>query len=153
MQALDSIHDRIESPADRLLRTVEPWSSYLVLPLFALANAGLALGAELFDGRATLALAIGTGLVIGKPLGFLLAALLVIKSGIADLPKTFNLQQITGAGALAGIGFTMSLFIAGRAFRSRGISVAAKASIFLASALSALIGCVLLVRAAKTKAT
>ena len=69
MRALDAIHDRIESPADKLLRTVEPWSSYLVLPLFALANAGLVLSMEVVNGREFLILAIMLGLVVGKPLG------------------------------------------------------------------------------------
>jgi NhaA family Na+:H+ antiporter len=146
MQALDSIHDRIESPADRLLRAVTPWSSYLVLPLFALANSGLVFGAHLFDGRASLALAIGAGLVIGKPLGFVLAAALVIALGLADRPRGITARHLAGAGALAGIGFTMSLFIAGRSFPDAQDFVAAKAAIFLASAVSAIAGCLLLSR-------
>jgi NhaA family Na+:H+ antiporter len=152
LQALDSIHDRIESPADRLLRTVEPWSSYLVLPLFALANAGLVVQAGLFDGHETLALAIGAGLVLGKPLGFLLASMLVMRAGLAERPSTFGAVHIAGAGALAGIGFTMSLFISGRAFPEAGDFAAAKAAVFLASALSAVIGCVILGRLARTPA-
>ena len=151
LQALDSIHDRIESPADRLLRTVEPWSSYLVLPLFALANAGLVLQAGLFDGREALSLAIGAGLVLGKPLGFLLASLLVMKVGLAERPATFGTAHIAGAGALAGIGFTMSLFISGRAFPDAGDFAAAKAAVFIASGISAVIGCAILARLAGTR--
>jgi NhaA family Na+:H+ antiporter len=147
MEALDSIHDRIESPADRLLRNVEPWSSYLVLPLFALANAGLVIASDLFSGREVLATAIAVGLVIGKPLGFLLAATLVIRTGIAEKPSGFTMTQVLGAGALAGIGFTMSLFIAGEAFPDSGDFAAAKTAIFGASLLSALVGCVILTRA------
>ncbi len=147
LQALDSIHDRIESPADRLLRTVEPWSSYLVLPLFALANAGLVFSTDLFNGRLLLAAGITVGLVIGKPLGFILAAVLVIRTGLADRPTAFTQWQIIGAGALAGIGFTMSLFIAGQAFPDGADFVAAKAAIFAASLLSGSIGCLILARA------
>jgi NhaA family Na+:H+ antiporter len=146
MEALDSIHDRIESPADRLLRTIEPWSSYLVLPLFALANAGLVIAADLFSGREVLATAIAVGLVIGKPLGFVLAAALVIRTGLAERPQGFTMKQVLGAGALAGIGFTMSLFIAGEAFPDSGDFAAAKTAIFAASLVSALVGCVILRR-------
>jgi NhaA family Na+:H+ antiporter len=148
LKAIDSIHDRIESPADRLLRTMEPWSSYFVLPLFALANAGLVIGGDLFDGRGLLAAAIAAGLIIGKPLGFVLAALLVIRTGLAEKPREFGMRHVTGAGALAGIGFTMSLFIAGRAFPDPGDFAAAKATIFAASAISAALGCLLLARRA-----
>lgn len=146
LEAIDAIHDRIESPADRLLRVVEPWSSYFVLPLFALANAGLVISADLFDGRGLLALAIAVGLIIGKPLGFVLAAVLAIKSGLAERPRDFSMMQVVGAGALAGIGFTMSLFIAGRSFPDAGDFAAAKAAIFAASLVSAVIGCALLAR-------
>jgi NhaA family Na+:H+ antiporter len=132
---------------------VEPWSSYLVLPLFALANAGLELSADLFSGRLPLAAGIGAGLVIGKPLGFVLAALLVIRLGLADRPAAFTQWQITGAGALAGIGFTMSLFIAGQAFPVAGDFVAAKAAIFAASLLAGTLGCLILARAGTPVAT
>jgi NhaA family Na+:H+ antiporter len=147
IDAIDAIHDRIESPADRLLRIVQPWSSYVVLPLFALANAGLVISGDLLDGRGLLAAAIAVGLIIGKPLGFVLAAFLVIRTGLAEKPRDFTLQQVMGAGALAGIGFTMSLFIAGRSFPDAADFAAAKAAVFAASAVSALLGCVLLVRA------
>ena len=73
LQALDAIHERLESPADRTLRAIEPWSSFVVLPLFALANAGVALSSHVFAGREPLVLAIALGLVVGKPAGFLLA--------------------------------------------------------------------------------
>ena len=74
LRALDVIHDRIESPASKLLRSVEPWSSYLVLPVFALANAGVAWSADVLEGHGSLILAIVLGLVIGKPVGITLAA-------------------------------------------------------------------------------
>jgi NhaA family Na+:H+ antiporter len=152
LRAIDAIHDRIESPADRLLRIVEPWSSYFVLPLFALANAGLVISADLFDGRGLLAAAIAVGLIIGKPVGFVLASALVIWTGLAERPRDFTLSQIVGAGALAGIGFTMSLFIAGRSFPDAGDFAAAKAAIFAASAISGLVGCVMLVRSGAKQA-
>jgi Na+:H+ antiporter, NhaA family len=140
LRSLDAIHERIESPADRLLRHVEPWSSYAVLPLFALANAGVAFSADVFSGHEPLMLAIIAGLVIGKPLGLVLAAALAVALGLAVKPKDYSWPQLCGAGALAGIGFTMSLFIAGQAFPLATDFAAAKIAVFAASVVSAIAG-------------
>jgi len=140
LRALDSIHDRIESPADRMLRTAAPRSSYLVLPIFALANAGVAITPEVFDGREPLVVAIVAGLLLGKPLGFVAASVLAVRLGIARKPDQYSWRQLIGAGALAGIGFTMSLFIAGEAFPGAGDFAAAKIAVFGASVLSAVLG-------------
>ena len=150
LRMLDSIHDRLESPADRVLRTIEPWSSYFVLPVFALANAGVVMDAGVFDGRAELGIAIAIGLVLGKPIGFLLASLLAVKIGQAAKPDSYSWTQLTGAGALAGIGFTMSLFIATRAFPVAADFAAAKIAVLGASAVSAVIGVMMLWYAGRT---
>jgi NhaA family Na+:H+ antiporter len=142
--ALDAIHDRLLSPADRLLRTAGPRSSFVVLPLFALANAGVALQAEVFAGHGLLIAAVMTALVLGKPLGFVLASLAAVRVGLASKPAAYSWRQLAGAGALAGIGFTMSLFIAGQAFPDAGAFAAAKIAVFAASLLSAAIGAWLL---------
>jgi len=148
MATLDAIHDRLESPADRLLRHVEPWSSYVVLPLFALANAGVLLTIGVVDGRESLMIAIIAGLVIGKPVGLVLASWLAVRSGLASKPAEYSWRQVAGAGGLAGIGFTMSLFIAGQAFPLAADFDAAKIAVFAASLLSALIGVAVLWHAA-----
>jgi len=140
LRELDAIHDRLESPADRLLRGVAPRSSYLVLPIFALANAGVVLAAEVLGGHGRLMAAIVCGLTLGKPLGFILASWLAVKLGIAEKPAAYSWRQLAGAGALAGIGFTMSLFIAGQAFPDLNDFAAAKIAVFAASVLSAIIG-------------
>jgi NhaA family Na+:H+ antiporter len=140
LRALDAIHDRLESPADRMLRTVGLRSSYLVLPIFALANAGVAISTDVFSGRESLMLAIMIGLMIGKPLGFMLASGLAVWLGLAQKPSAYSWRQLAGAGALAGIGFTMSLFIAGQAFQVPGDFAAAKIAVFSTSVLAALIG-------------
>ena len=144
LRALDAIHDRLESPADRTLRAIEPWSSYLVLPLFALANAGVALSAYVFGGREELIGAIALGLVVGKPLGFVVATALAVWTGIAVKPAGYSWRQLLGAGALAGIGFTMSLFIAGQAMPTADDFAAAKVAVFAASIASAILGVALL---------
>jgi len=144
LRAIDQIHDRIESPAARLLRTIEPWSSYAVLPLFALANAGVAWSAGVLDGHEALVGAIVLGLVLGKPAGMVIAAAVAVRIGLAVKPEAYSWRQMLGAGALAGIGFTMSLFIAGRAFPDETDFAAAKIGIFIASLLASALGCSLL---------
>jgi NhaA family Na+:H+ antiporter len=144
LRALDAIHDRIESPASKLLRTMEPWSSYLVLPLFALANAGLDWSATVLEGHGRLIIAIALGLVLGKPIGMAVFAKLAVRFGIAFKPEAYSWRQLTGAGALAGIGFTMSLYIAHKAFADEADFVAAKIGIFLASLIAGGIGTTLL---------
>jgi NhaA family Na+:H+ antiporter len=144
MRALNTIHARIESPADRLLRVVEPWSSYFVLPVFALANAGVAWSFGVFDGRERLTLAIILGLVIGKPVGIVTAARLAALSNLAEKPDAYTWRQLWGAGALGGIGFTMALFIASAAFPDQADYAASKIAIFAASLVAAGIGVAIL---------
>lgn len=144
LRALDAIYNRLESPADRMLRNATPRSSLLVLPVFALANAGVVLAGGVFSGHESLMLAIMAGLVLGKPLGFLLAAALAVRLGLAEKPQAYTWRQLVGAGALAGIGFTMSLFIAGQAFPVGEDFAAAKIAVFMASLLSAGFGVALL---------
>jgi NhaA family Na+:H+ antiporter len=145
IRAIDAIHDRIESPAAKLLRTMEPWSSYVVLPIFALANAGVAWSPGIADGRLQLMAAIVLGLVVGKPVGILLAGWLAVRLRLAVKPASYTWRQLAGAGALAGIGFTMSLFIAAQAFDGADYT-AVKVAIFLASLLAGGFGTAILWR-------
>ena len=140
LEALDAIFDRLESPADRLLRNAAPRSSYLVLPLFALANAGVAITPDVVGRHEMLVVAILVGLVVGKPLGFVLACALAVGIGLAEKPRAYAWQHVFGAGALAGVGFTMSLFIAGQAFPAAGDFAAAKIAVLAASLVSSLLG-------------
>jgi NhaA family Na+:H+ antiporter len=144
LRALDTIHDRVESPASKLLRAVEPWSSYFVLPVFALANAGLVWSAGILDGHARLVLGIMLGLVVGKPIGIVTAAWIATRLRVAAKPDAYSWRQLVGAGTLAGIGFTMSLFIAGQAFPITADFTAAKVAIFGASLVAGGLGTLLL---------
>jgi len=148
LRGLDAVHDRIESPASKLLRAVEPWSSYFVLPIFALANAGLSFS-EISRGNGDLILAVVLGLVLGKPLGMFGAAWAAVRLGIATKPAAYSWAQLLGAGALAGIGFTMSLYIAHRAFPDPADFAAAKIGVFLASLLAGAAGTAILWAVAK----
>jgi NhaA family Na+:H+ antiporter len=144
LRSLDAIHERLESPADRLLRNVAPRSSYVVLPLFALANAGVVLDMSVLDGREQLFGAIVAGLVIGKPLGMVSFSAAAVWLGMAAKPSEYSWRQLAGAGALSGIGFTMSLFIAAEAFPLAADFAAAKLAVFAASFAAALAGMLIL---------
>jgi len=144
LRALNTIHSRLESPADKLLRSVEPWSSYVVLPIFALANAGVAWTTDVFQQNGRLMVAITLGLVVGKSIGIVTASWLAVRSGIAVKPEAYSWRQLVGAGALGGIGFTMSLFIAGLAFPNAADYAAAKIAIFIASVIAAVVGTIIL---------
>ncbi len=144
LRALDSIYERTESPTDKLLRSMEPWSSYAVLPIFALANAGVIISLGVVETHGSLMLAIILGLVVGKPVGMLSAAWLAVRLGFATKPAEYTWRQLAGAGALAGIGFTMSLFIAGEAFAEEADFTAAKIAIFTASIVAGIVGTAIL---------
>jgi NhaA family Na+:H+ antiporter len=148
LRGLDAIHDRIESPASKLLRAAEPWSSYFVLPIFALANAGLQL-TQMQKLNTPLVLAVVLGLVLGKPLGMFGAAWAAVRLGIAAKPDAYSWAQLLGAGALAGIGFTMSLYIAAKAFGDPADFAAAKIGVFVASLLAGAAGTAILWAVAK----
>jgi NhaA family Na+:H+ antiporter len=153
LRELDGIFDRLESPADRMLRNSGPRSSYLVLPLFALANAGVVVGGGVFDGRESLLVAIVAALVIGKPLGFIGACALAVRLGLAVKRDEYSWRQLAGAGALAGIGFTMSLFIASLAFGDGSALLdAAKVGILAASLIAATAGWLMLRGESSTEA-
>jgi NhaA family Na+:H+ antiporter len=122
-----------------------------VLPVFALANAGVVMSADVLHGREVLALGIVVGLAAGKPLGMLLASILAVQLGVAVKPRAYSWRQLAGAGALAGIGFTMSLFIAAQAFPLGDDFAAAKIAIFAASILSAVAGSILLWNAGRAQ--
>ena len=135
----------IESPADPAAAHVEPWSSYFVLPLFALANAGVALShRRVRRPRAADARRSSPAWWSASRSASSSAPALAVRLGIAVKPDGYSWRQLAGAGALAGIGFTMSLFIAGQAFPSADDFAAAKIAVFVASIVSAIIGVLLL---------
>lgn len=140
VRALEALVGRLLSPAQRLERDLRPWSSYLILPLFALANAGIAVAPSTLDFLQPVSLGVIVGLVIGKPLGITLATWLAVRAGLADQPTEFSWRQVAGAGALCGIGFTMSIFIADAAFADSGPLALAKVSVMVACVLAAGLG-------------
>ena len=144
VHALKTILDRMEPPAQRLEHELQPWVTYLILPIFALANAGVPLGG---DGLALLnpvSLGIIFGMVLGKPIGVAVFSWLAVRFGIAEKPFEIRWRQFYSASFLAGIGFTISLFIAQAAFQDPRLLSNAKIGILAGSILAAGIGYVLL---------
>jgi NhaA family Na+:H+ antiporter len=137
---LETIAERMQSPAQRLEHSLTPWATYLVIPIFALANAGVRLRGDFSALTNPIAVGIFVGLVIGKPLGVSLMAWLAVKLRLAELPHRVTWSHMYSASWLAGIGFTMSLFIASSAFSDPGLLSIAKISILLASLVAAVIG-------------
>jgi NhaA family Na+:H+ antiporter len=129
------------SPLERLEVGLHPWVAFLIMPLFALANAGV--GVEVASLGSPVALAVATALVLGNPIGIVLFSWIATKLGFARLPSEVNWKIMLGAGCLGGIGFTMSIFIAGLALQGNLLDEA-KVGILGGSAISALLGCSLL---------
>jgi NhaA family Na+:H+ antiporter len=124
-------------PLDRLEHAIHPWSAFLIMPIFALANAGVSVEGGLLSEP--VALAVGAGLVIGKPAGILLFCFVAVRLGLAKLPDGVGWMTLAGGAMLAGIGFTMSLFIAGLALDG-DVLEAAKVGILLASLCAGALG-------------
>jgi len=150
LEIVDHIHTRAGEalPTGLVLEHfLHPIQVWLILPLFALANAGVAIGGDLMAVLGhPLSLGIIVGLVIGKPLGISLLSWLAVKSGRGALPKGVTWMQVAGAGCLAGIGFTMSLFVTDLAFNDEALIATAKVGILAASLTSGMVGYVLLSR-------
>jgi len=125
------------SPLEYLETTLHPWVAFVVMPLFALANAGVAVHAAALVNP--VAMAVALGLVVGKPLGIVVFGWLGVRTGIARLPEGVGWRQMTAGGALAGIGFTMALFVAGLALDGALLD-AAKVGILTGSLVAAMIG-------------
>ena len=129
------------SPLDFLIHLLHPWVAFVIMPIFALANAGVAV--TLGDVVSPVALAVIAGLTLGKPVGVMLFSWLAVKSGIAERPAGVTWTHLLGGGMLTGIGFTMSLFIAGLALEEEALR-SAKIGVLAASVLSATAGLVTL---------
>lgn len=129
------------SPVERLELALHPWVGFVIMPLFAFANAGLPL--SLADIGSSVTLAVFIGFALGKPIGVVAFSWLAVRSGIAVRPPDLGWALLAGGGLLAGIGFTMALFIANLAF-SESLIDSAKLGIFAASVFSALAGLALL---------
>lgn len=130
-----------EPPLQSLENTLHPWVIFLIMPVFALSNTGVLLGNDVFPViKSPAGIGIVLGLVLGKPLGILLFSWLANKIGMASLPENIKWVHLLGVGLLAGIGFTMALFVASLAFTEAALISHAKISILFVSVVAGLAG-------------
>lgn len=141
LQSVELAVRKSTSPMERLEAALHPWVSFVIMPLFAFANAGVPIEAGAFTD--SVAIAVVVGLCVGKPVGIVLFSWFAVRTGLAKLPEGISWSILAAGGVLAGIGFTMSLFIAGLALSER-LLVAAKVGILTGSVLSAVLGFALL---------
>ena len=130
------------SPMARTEHALLPWTSFVILPLFALANAGVELTTDALHDAATGAVGIGIflGLVLGKPIGVALGSLVATRSGLGRLPHDVGWGDLAGMGVTAGIGFTVALFVAELAFPDGPRLDEAKIAILVASLVAGIVG-------------
>lgn len=141
LQELEAACDEVQAPLHQLEIALHPWVTYFILPLFALANAGVVVAGDVLSHLA-LPVSVGViaGLVMGKQVGISLSTWLAVKARFAVLPSGITWRQIYGVSWLGGIGFTMSLFIASLAFEGTPSLSVAKIGILTASVIAAMVG-------------
>jgi NhaA family Na+:H+ antiporter len=136
-----------ETPLQKIEQALHPWVAFLIMPLFALANSGILIGADILTAIINpVSIGVTAGLVLGKFIGIMLFTWLMVKTGLSKLPEQADWKHITGVALLAGIGFTMSLFISGLAFKDPVFVDQAKYGILLASIVAGVLGTIVLKR-------
>ena len=146
VQNLELDCHNVETPLQRILHVLHPWVAFLILPVFALGNAGLTFHELNFSEALTQPLSLGIilGLVFGKPIGITLFSYLSVKTNLTTLPRGIAWPHIFGASLLGGIGFTMSLFVSGLSFTSPELINYSKFAILAGSLISAAAGIIFL---------
>ena len=146
LEEIEKLSRSTESPLESLEHMIHPWVSLAILPLFALANAGITITGDTLSDAAGSSITIGiaTGLLAGKALGIFGITWLAIRFGVGQLPAGVTKMHVLGVGFLAGIGFTVAIFISGIAFDDPALVDQAKMGIFVASVAAAVIGYALL---------
>ena len=149
--ALEDACEKVETPLQRFEHMLLPWVRLIIMPVFALANAGVALGTGATAATSPISLGIVIGLVLGKPIGIFCASWLAVRLGLASLPAQVGWRQILAVGALGGIGFTVSIFIAGLAFAEQTQLAVAKLGILTGSLVAGGVGLLLLLKCGRAQ--
>lgn len=153
ISALERMCEQVQSPLTRIEHGLSKVISFGIMPVFALANAGVHIKAEVVGSLfSPVGLGVALGLFVGKQVGVFSAVWMSVKLGIAQLPNNTNMRQLYGVAALCGIGFTMALFVAHLAFTSEQDLDIAKFSIIVGSILSAIVGSIILKTTTKAPA-
>jgi NhaA family Na+:H+ antiporter len=139
---MEDLAQGTEAPLDRLERALHPWVSFAIVPLFALANAGVYVSGDVADAalESSISQGVALGLLLGKPAGVLLFSWLAVRLRLCDIPSGATWSQILGVGMLAGIGFTVALLITDLAFEEAALVDEAKLGVLAASLASGVLG-------------
>ena len=142
VEQIETLSRGTEGPMERLENMVHPWVSFVVLPLFALANAGIVFTSGTLSEALSspITLGVAAGLLLGNPLGVLGMTWLAVRLRIGQLPSAVTWRHVLGTGFLAGIGFTVAIFVSGIAFDDPALVDQAKMGIFGASLVAGVIG-------------
>ncbi len=144
LRHVDRARREATSPAESLIDTLHPWVAFGIMPIFALANAGVAVSGGSLDSAALrVAIAVTAGLMVGKPVGIMIASWLTLRLGIGTLPVGMSMRHVAVLGVVAGVGFTMALFIAQLAFTETRLLAAAKLGVLVASGGAAILALIL----------
>lgn len=144
LRHVDAARREAMSPAESLIETLHPWVAFGIMPVFALANAGVSISIGALDAASwNIVIGVAVGLVVGKPVGVLFATWLTLRLRIGTLPAGIGMRQLMVLGLVAGVGFTMALFIAQLAFTDAGSLSAAKLGVLVASGVAGMLGVVL----------
>jgi len=147
---LERQSEQLQTPLYRIEHTLQPWVAFVVMPLFALSNAGVHVLGNIQNALfSSVGLGVGLGLFLGKPVGITLFAWLAAKTGMAAKPAEARWSQLFGASCLCGIGFTMSLFIATLAFGDRPLLDTSKIGTLAASLAAGVVGSLVVIRTAR----
>lgn len=145
IQQVKNLSLAAETPLQKIEHALHPWVAFGIMPLFALANSGIVIGADFLTSVINpVSIGVTAGLIIGKFTGILFFTWLMVKTGTAALPEGANWRHITGVALLGGIGFTMSLFISGLAFKNPEFVDQARYGILIASVLAGIMGTLVL---------
>ncbi|MHB1196598.1 MAG: Na+/H+ antiporter NhaA [Lutibacter sp.] len=137
---IETISGQVQSPLQHLEHSLHGWVSYVIMPIFALANAGVVLSFSGLENTGHITLNIAMALIFGNAIGIMLLAFLAIKLKLADLPEGVEFKQLLGISILGGLGFTMSLFITNLAYNDESFISAAKLGIILGSLIAGFLG-------------
>lgn len=150
IDAIESCSEKVHSPLQHLEHNLHGWVSYLIMPIFALANAGVIISFKGLEGATHIVFNIAAALILGNTIGIFLLSYIGVKLKLADLPESVTFKQLLAAGMLGGVGFTMSLFIANLAYEDESLVAAAKMGIIIGSLIAGSIGYLVLRSTLKT---
>ena len=144
IDSMENLTDKVHSPLQNLEHTLHGWVSYIIMPIFALANAGVLISFEGLGNLGHVSMNIALALVFGNTIGIMLLSTIAIKLKLADLPENVNFKQLLGVSFLGGLGFTMSLFIANLAYVEENLVAAAKMGVIIGSLVAGVFGYLIL---------